>query len=481
MKALSYEDYQRLSEEGRPVPVFREVPGDLRTPVSAFLSLGTRAERAFLLESVLGGERLARYSFLGRNPESTLEVRDGRVFVGDGSGETELEEGLLDALRSRLSSPPAEIPGLPRFTGGAVGYLHYDAARLFERVPDRHGASRGTVASFCFYNSLVAFDHVRQRLVLIAIAEPGSRAAFQGAQEILDGFEEDLGWERRPSASRRTDAPVALEGKNDPGFQAAVLEAKEHIVAGDIFQVVLSRQHEVDCEADPFSVYRALRMVNPSPYMYFLKEGERTTIGASPEMLVRVEGRQVETRPIAGTRPRPGHNDEALARELLADQKERAEHLMLVDLGRNDLGRVCRFGSVQVPELMKVEHYSHVAHIVSSVTGELAEGRDALDALAATFPAGTLSGAPKIRAMQIIDELEPVPRGLYGGALGYLDMRGNLDFCIAIRTLTMKGGRATLQAGAGIVADSDPAAEERETDAKARALFEALKLAGGLA
>jgi len=481
MKALSYEDYQRLSEEGRPVPVFREVPGDLRTPVSAFLSLGTRAERAFLLESVLGGERLARYSFLGRNPESTLEVRDGRVFVGDGSGETELEEGLLDALRSRLSSPPAEIPGLPRFTGGAVGYLHYDAARLFERVPDRHGASRGTVASFCFYNSLVAFDHVRQRLVLIAIAEPGSRAAFQGAQEILDGFEEDLGWERRPSASRRTDAPVALEGKNDPGFQAAVLEAKEHIVAGDIFQVVLSRQHEVDCEADPFSVYRALRMVNPSPYMYFLKEGERTTIGASPEMLVRVEGRHVETRPIAGTRPRPGHNDEALARELLADQKERAEHLMLVDLGRNDLGRVCRFGSVQVPELMKVEHYSHVAHIVSSVTGELAEGRDALDALAATFPAGTLSGAPKIRAMQIIDELEPVPRGLYGGALGYLDMRGNLDFCIAIRTLTMKGGRATLQAGAGIVADSDPAAEERETDAKARALFEALKLAGGLA
>ena len=481
MKALSYEDYEKLSEEGRPVPVFREIPGDLRTPVSAFLSLGTRVEQAFLLESVLGGERLARYSFLGRNPESTLEVRDGRVLVQDASGETELTESLLDALRSRLSSPPAEIPGLPRFTGGAVGYLHYDAARLFERVPDRHGASRGTVASFAFYNSLVAFDHVRQRLVLIAIAEPGSRDAFQGAQEILDGFEEDLGWERRPSAVRRTELPTALERKDGSGFQAAVLDAKEHIAAGDIFQVVLSRQHEVDCEADPFSVYRALRMVNPSPYMYFLKEGERTTIGASPEMLVRVEGRHVETRPIAGTRPRPGDNDEALARELLADQKERAEHLMLVDLGRNDLGRVCRFGSVQVPELMKVEHYSHVAHIVSSVTGELAEGRDALDALAATFPAGTLSGAPKIRAMQIIDELEPVPRGLYGGALGYLDMRGNLDFCIAIRTLTMKGGRATLQAGAGIVADSDPAAEERETDAKARALFEALKVAGGLA
>jgi len=270
-------------------------------------------------------------------------------------------------------------------------------------------------------------------------------------------------------------------GADGPDYQTAVLKAKEHIAAGDIFQVVLSRQHGVDCEADPFSVYRALRMVNPSPYMYFLKEGDKTTIGASPEMLVRVEGSRVETRPIAGTRPRPGDDDEALERELLADEKERAEHLMLVDLGRNDLGRVCRFGSVQVPELMTVEHYSHVAHIVSSVTGELAEGRDALDALAATFPAGTLSGAPKIRAMEIIDDLEPVSRGLYGGALGYIDLGGNLDFCIAIRTLTMTGNRATLQAGAGIVADSDPAAEEHETNVKAQALFEALRVAGGLA
>lgn len=481
MKALSYEEYQKLSEEGRPVPVFREIPGDLRTPVSAFSSLGTRVERSFLLESVLGGERLARYSFLGRNPTSTLEVRDGRVFARGGSGEEEVKDGLLDALRARLQSHPVEIPGLPRFTGGAVGYLHYDAARLFEKLPDRHGASAGTVASFAFYDSLVAFDHVGQRLVLIAIAPPGSREAFQGAQEILDGFEEDLGWERRPSGARRAEAPEEPQRQDGPAFQAAVDTAKEHIAAGDIFQVVLSRQHTVDCQADPFSVYRALRMVNPSPYMYFLKEGERTTIGASPEMLVRVEGRHVETRPIAGTRPRPGDNDEALARELLADQKERAEHLMLVDLGRNDLGRVCRFGSVQVPELMTVEHYSHVAHIVSSVTGELADGHDALDALAATFPAGTLSGAPKIRAMQIIDELEPVSRGLYGGALGYLDMRGNLDFCIAIRTLTMVGSKATLQAGAGIVADSDPAAEEQETNAKSRALMEALKVAGGLA
>jgi anthranilate synthase component 1 len=482
MKALSYEEYQRLSEGGRPVPVFRELPGDLRTPVSAFLSLGTRAGSAFLLESVLGGERLARYSFLGRDPKATLEVRDGRVLLRDGAGARELEEGLLDALRSRLRTPPAQVPGLPRFTGGAVGYLHYDAARLFERLPDRHRASRGLVASFAFHDSLVAFDHVGQRLVLIAVAEPGSREAFDGAQRVLDRFEDDLGWERRPAGTRPSSAPPALErARTDgPAYQEAVRQAKEHIAAGDIFQVVLSRQHGMDCDADPFSVYRALRMVNPSPYMYFLKEGNRATIGASPEMLVRVEGTCVETRPIAGTRPRPGGDDAALERELLADEKERAEHLMLVDLGRNDLGRVCRFGSVRVPELMTVEHYSHVAHIVSSVVGELADGFDALDALAATFPAGTLSGAPKIRAMEIIDELEPVSRGLYGGALGYIDLGGNLDFCIAIRTLTMAGGRATLQAGAGIVADSDPAAEERETDAKARALYEALKVAGGL-
>jgi anthranilate synthase component 1 len=482
MNALGYEAYERLSEAGRPVPVFREIPGDLRTPVSAFLSLASRSERAFLLESVAGGERLARYSFLGRDPVGRLEVRGGKVAIHGAAGAREEAAGLLDALRSRLGAPPAEVPGLPRFTGGAVGYLTWDAARLFERLPDHHGAAQGVVASFAFYGSLVAFDHVRQRLVLIAVAEPGSRAAFEQAQRVLDGFEEDLGWERRPPTTRRAEPPPALPFADGAAFRSAVLAAKEHIAAGDIFQVVLSRQHTVDCALDPFTVYRALRMVNPSPYMYFLKDGESAVAGASPEMLVRVEGRRVETRPIAGTRPRlEGRGDEAVARELLADEKERAEHLMLVDLGRNDLGRVCRFGSVQVAELMKVEHYSHVAHIVSSVVGEMAEGKDALDALAATFPAGTLSGAPKIRAMEIIDALEPRARGLYGGALGYIDLRGNLDFCIAIRTLLLKGGKATLQSGAGIVADSDPAAEERETEAKAQALFEALAVAGGLA
>jgi len=481
MKALSYDEYQRLSEGGLSVPVFRELAGDLRTPVSAFFSLGTRSERAFLLESVLGGERLARYSFLGRDPVARLEVSGGKVLVQDDSGAREATAGLMSALRERLGPPPAEVPGLPRFTGGAVGYLTWDAARLFERLPDQHGATLGTVASFAFYRSLVAFDHVRQRLVLMALAAPGSRAEYDRATGVLDALERDLGWERRVSDARPAERPATLPFKDGERFRDSVAAAKEYIASGDIFQVVLSRQHTVDCGLDPFTVYRALRMVNPSPYMYFLKDGETQVCGASPEMLVRVEGKRVETRPIAGTRPRGGRPDEAVARELLADEKERAEHLMLVDLGRNDLGRVCRFGSVQVAELMKIEHYSHVAHIVSSVVGELAEGKDALDALAATFPAGTLSGAPKIRAMQIIDELEPTARGLYGGALGYIDLGGNLDFCIAIRTLVMRAGKATLQSGAGIVADSDPAYEERETEAKAQAIFEALAVAGGLA
>jgi anthranilate synthase component 1 len=484
MKALGFEEYERLSTGGGPVPVFREVPADLLTPVSAFLALSARSERAFLLESVLGGERLARYSFLGRDPDATLELRGRRVELREGTTARVLAEGLLPALRALTGPAAAEVPGLPRFTGGAVGYLAYDAVRLFESIPDRHPPSSAPLASFSLYRSLVAFDHVGQRLVLIADAEPGSRAAFVRAQDLLDRLEEDLRWQRRPAAERlRGGAPEAMGLRDGAAFRAAVTRAKEYIAAGDVFQVVLSRQETVPCEADPFTVYRALRMVNPSPYMYFLKDGGTAVAGASPEMLVRVENGGVETRPIAGTRPRgfSPEQDERLVRELAEDDKERAEHLMLVDLGRNDLGRVCRFGSVTVPEFMKVERYSHVAHLVSSVVGELAEGRDALDALAATFPAGTLSGAPKIRAMEIIDELEPVRRGLYGGALGYLDLRGNLDFCIAIRTLTMAAGRATLQAGAGIVADSDPAAEERETQAKADALFEALRVAGGLA
>jgi anthranilate synthase component 1 len=473
MRRLSFEEYERLSAGGGLVPVFREIPGDLLTPVSAFLALRGHSERAFLLESIVGGERVARYSFVGRDPVATVEARSG-------------DAGFLSALRSRLGPPAAEVPGLPRFTGGAVGYLAYDAVRLFERVPQRHGPTDAPVASFSFYRSLVAFDHVLQRLVLIADAEPGRRAAFEDAQALLDGLESDLrqarpaGAGKRAASQERLDPGAALG--DGAGYRDAVGRAQAYIAAGDAFQVVLSRQKTVRCLHDPFTVYRALRMVNPSPYMYFLKDGTSAIAGASPEMLVRVEGRRAEMRPIAGTRPRGATPDEdaRLEEELATDAKERAEHLMLVDLSRNDLGRVCRFNSVSVPELMKVERYSHVSHLVSTVTGELAEGRDALDALVAAFPAGTLSGAPKLRAMEIIDELEPQPRGLYGGAVGYIDLRGNLDFCITIRTLLLQGGRAVVQAGAGIVADSDPEAEQRETEAKAAALVEALGLAGEL-
>ena len=484
MKSLGFDEYQRLSEAGGLVPVYREIPGDLLTPVSAFLALAGQAESAFLLESVVGGERIARYSFLGRNPVSTLEVRGRRLLERRNHEERTVEEDLLSALRARVGRSHAEVPGLPRFTGGAVGYLTYDAVRLFERLPERHPGEE-PIASFSFYRSLVAFDHVLQRLVLIADAEPASRRAYEEAQSVLDGLEADLR-AYRPATALRRAASCAPESAGEGAplgdgsvFRAAVAQAKEHIAAGDIFQVVLSRGRTVPARSDPFTVYRALRMVNPSPYMYFLKDGSSAIAGASPEMLVRVENREVETRPIAGTRRR-GRSDEEDARlgeELLADAKERAEHVMLVDLGRNDLGRVCRFESVRVPEFMGLERYSHVIHIVSSVTGELRDDKDALDALVAAFPAGTLSGAPKIRAMEIIDELEPARRGLYGGALGYLDLRGNLDFCIAIRTLVFRSGQATIQAGAGIVADSDPEAEQRETEDKAGAMLAALRLA----
>jgi anthranilate synthase component 1 len=482
MKSLSYDDYERLSEAGGLVPVFRELAGDLLTPVSAFRALGARSERAFLLESVLGGEQLARYSFLGRDPVATVEARGREVFEHAGGQTRAVEGDLLSALRARLPRSSVELADLPRFTGGAVGYLTYDAVRLFEKIPDRHAAAGGLVASFSFYRSLVAFDHVRQRLVLIADAEPGSRAAFERALSVLDGLETDLREAAAAPAARPRGSFVDATFGDGQDFREAVGRAKEYIAAGDIFQVVLSRQRTVDCGIDPFTVYRALRMVNPSPYMYFLKEGETSIAGSSPEMLVRVEGRRVETRPIAGTRRRgdSAAEDTRLGTELLADEKERAEHIMLVDLGRNDLGRVCSFRSVAVPEFMKLERYSHVIHIVSSVVGELAGPRDALDALVATFPAGTLSGAPKIRAMEIIDELEPAARGLYGGALGYIDLRGNLDFCIAIRTLVFRNGQATVQAGGGIVADSDPWGEQRETEAKAGALVQALRLAGEL-
>jgi anthranilate synthase component 1 len=484
MKRMSYEEYARFSDGGKLVPVYRQIPADLLTPVSAFMALQGPSRRSFLLESVVGGERVARYSFIGRDPLSTIEVRGGRVLERDAEGVRSSPHDLLTTVRAKLAQG-VEVPGLPRFTGGAVGYLTYDAIRLFEKIPDRHPATDLPIASFSFYRALVAFDHVQQRLILIANAEPGRKSSYGEALSVLDGLEADLRGFRIPPPAATASASTSTFPQSlgdGAAFREAVLRAKEYIAIGDIFQVVLSRQSKAPCNIDPFTVYRALRMVNPSPYMYFIKEEDRAIAGASPEILVRVENGKVETRPIAGTRPRGANEEEdrRLAEELLADEKERAEHIMLVDLGRNDLGRVSQFESVTVPDFMAIERYSHVMHIESSVHGQLRSGKDALDALVATFPAGTLSGAPKIRAMEIIDELEPARRGLYGGALGYLDLRGNLDFCIAIRTVTFEDGEATVQAGAGLVADSDPTAEQRETEAKSGAMFEALRMASGI-
>jgi anthranilate synthase component 1 len=375
------------------------------------------------------------------------------------------------------------VPGLPRFTGGAVGYLGYDAAAWFEPVRLQDTTASDEEAGFMLFDTVLAFDHVRHRILIIANAritgDEDLESLYQFACAKIDFVEREL--DRTLSKPQRTEAEAfeVTSNVSRAEFEQMVRTAKEYIAAGDIYQVVLSQRFEAPLAADPFTVYRALRHVNPSPYMYFLRVGGRSIVGSSPEMLVRVEGRRVETHPIAGTRPRGRTEDEdvRLAEELKRNEKERAEHVMLVDLGRNDVGRVCEYGSVRVPQFMGLERFSHVMHLTSIVEGKLADDRDRLDALVSCFPAGTVSGAPKVRAMQIIKELEPSGRGLYAGAVGYLDFAGNLDFCIAIRTVIMSKGKAFVQAGAGIVMDSNPAAEYDETKDKAKALLRALELA----
>ncbi len=374
------------------------------------------------------------------------------------------------------------VPGLPRFTGGAVGYLAYDTARWFEPSVSSEPAS-GDAAGFMLFDTVLAFDHVQHRILLIANArisgDEDLRALHQFACAKIEFLEREL--ERALSLTRgaSVDALTMSSNLTQPEFEEIVKQAKEYIAAGEIYQVVLSQRFSANTGVDPFTVYRALRHVNPSPYMFFVRMAGRSIVGSSPEMLVRVEGRRAVTHPIAGTRPRgrTEEEDQRLGDELKRNEKERAEHVMLVDLGRNDLGRVCTYGSVRVPTFMTLERYSHVMHLVSVVEGQLAEDRDRLDALVACFPAGTVSGAPKVRAMQIIRELEKTPRGIYAGAIGYLDFAGNLDFCIAIRSVVLESGQAFVQAGAGIVADSNPTAEYEETRDKARAMVRALELA----
>src|SRR4051795_5632939 len=492
MKQTSYEEFVELARRGTFVPVVKEIMADLLTPVSAFLKIAEHSDYAFLFESVEGGEQVARYSFLGKDPFLVLRSRRGKTTIERSGTTSATDEAFVPALRRLMAEFRSPfVPGLPRFTGGAVGFIGYDAAPEFEPALVRTWADKGLSgrdededeAGFMLCDAVLAFDHVKHRILIVANAritpDEDLESLYQFACAKIQFLEREL---ERNLSHKRPDAAEALSFTSNhtkERFEEQVRAAKEHIAAGDIYQVVLSQRFEAEVAAEPFTVYRALRHVNPSPYMYFIRMGGVSVVGSSPEMLVRVEGSRVETHPIAGTRPR-GRNDEEdmrMAEELKRNEKERAEHVMLVDLGRNDVGRVCEYGSVRVPQYMALERYSHVMHLVSTVEGRLAEEHDHLDALVACFPAGTVSGAPKIRAMQILSELEPTRRELYAGAVGYIDFAANLDFCIAIRTITIRDGIARVQAGAGIVADSNPAAEYEETRDKARALLQAIEMA----
>jgi anthranilate synthase component 1 len=484
MQITSFDAFKELAQRGTFVPVYKEIVADLLTPVSAFLKVAEHADYAFLLESVEGGEQVARYSFLGKDPFLIVRARGGKVLIDRAGETTESDKPFTATIRELMAGFHSPfVPGLPRFTGGAVGYLGYDAAAWFEPVTLQKADAEHDEAGFMLFDTVLAFDHVRHRILIIANArisgDEDLESLYQFACAKVEFVEREL--ERALSKTvPPSGAPLEVTSNvTREEFEGMVRAAKEYIAAGDIYQVVLSQCFEAAIDADPFTVYRALRHVNPSPYMYFLRVGARSIVGSSPEMLVRVEGRQVQTHPIAGTRPRGRTEDEdvRLGEELKRNEKERAEHVMLVDLGRNDIGRVAKYGTVRVPTYMTLERYSHVMHLVSIVEGRLDDQHDRLDALVACFPAGTVSGAPKVRAMEIIAELENRRRGVYAGAVGYLDFAGNLDFCITIRTVLIENGRAYVQAGAGIVADSNPTAEYEETKDKARAVLRALELA----
>jgi anthranilate synthase component 1 len=494
---LQLDDFLRYAKQGTMVPVYRELLADTLTPVTAFLRLRRLNEPAFLLESVEGGERVGRYSFLGRQPREKITAKGDEVILERGGKSERLTGGFFKALDQHLRPlRTVSVPGLPPLTGGAVGYVGYDGVRWIEKLPDRHSRETSLAdAEFQFYDTLVAFDHPKHRLYLISnvsIPETGKKtraeleSAFAGAQEKIDELEEALSRplpEEECPQNLEALAPESLEVGMSSNFtreefESAVKRAKDYISAGDAFQIVLSQRFQRELTVDPFDVYRSLRALNPSPYLFYLQWEDSALLGSSPETMVRVEGRKAMVRPIAGTRPRgvDEATDCALQEELLADQKELAEHRMLVDLGRNDIGRVAKFGTVNLSRLEEVERYSHVMHIVSEVEGDLSDELTAVDAFCAGFPAGTVSGAPKIRAMEIIDELEPSRRSTYAGAVGYVDFAGNLDTCIAIRTLLIHKGMASLQAGAGIVADSVPEREYFETIHKASALYEAIRM-----
>src|SRR5690348_6539078 len=487
-----YKHFAALAKDSTLVPVARTVAADLRTPVSAFLSIAAGEPNSFLLESVEGGEKVGRYTFLGMKPYMILRARGGEVTLERGKKRERLEGSAFKALDRLLREhKPARVPGLPPFTAGAVGYFAHDAVRQLEKLPAL--AKDDLKLPDCvlmFFDRLLAFDHVRHEIFIIATAnvrEQPPEKAYDRAVRDIAAIEKKLN-APLPRKYLHTSKPywgrlkVQISVKKER-FLKTVEKIKDYIMAGDVFQAVPSLRLELEPDVPPFTIYRALRRVNPSPYMYFLRMGDMTVLGSSPEMLVRVTGRKLEYRPIAGTCKRGADEAEdlRLEQELRADEKERAEHVMLVDLGRNDVGRVSDFGTVKVRDLMFVERYSHVMHLVSAIEGQLRKDLSPVDALAACFPAGTLTGAPKVRAMQIIEEVEPVRRGIYGGSVLYADFAGNLDSCIAIRTMLVKGRKAYVQAGAGIVADSIPENEYQECLNKTQALVRAVELEIGRA
>ncbi|MGA2728372.1 MAG: anthranilate synthase component I [Terracidiphilus sp.] len=502
----SRKEFLALAKAHSLVPVYRTLTADLETPVSAFLRAAWQERECFLLESVEGGEQVGRYTFIGLNPYKRIVARGRNIAISEGKRTVHLEGDIFAVLREALGGhKPARLPGMPPFTSGAVGFFAYDAVRQIERLPELAKDELGVPdACLLFFDEVLAFDHVRKQIWLMVTADVTLLApdkAYANAVKRLAKLEKRLAGPLPKFRSAKDDGKLKVNYRTrKKDFLAAVERTKEYIAAGDVFQTVLSQRFDMEPGLDTFQVYRALRTVNPSPYMYFLRltpngalggtpknsskkskhpAGAIELAGSSPELLVRVHDGKVEYRPIAGTRRRGASEAEdlALEKEMLSDEKERAEHVMLVDLGRNDVGRVSEFGSVKVDRLMFVERYSHVMHIVSTIEGRLKRELTAVDALRACFPAGTLSGAPKVRAMEIIEELEPARRGTYGGAVLYADFSGNLDSCIAIRSLLAKDGKGYVQAGAGIVADSVPELEHQESLNKAQAVIRAIKQA----
>ena len=486
----SFQEFQKLAKQGNLIPVYHVFSADLLTPVSAYLRLAQGARYSFLLESVEGGEKIARYTFAGANPEEVFRYSGGACVLEDRNRMIWEERDPISFLREHVAKfQPVRVPGLPPLVAGAIGYFSYDMVRLIERLPRRLRDDIGLYdAMLMFYRGLIAFDHVQHQLWIVrnVYAEgPGSlRAKYNAAANEIRQTRELLEAPVESEKPRREPERAAHALKVSSNFRRSeylqvVKKAKQYIRAGDIFQVVISQRFSAKTKSDPFDVYRELRALNPSPYLFYLQLNDVHVVGSSPEMLVKVQGKDIFYRPIAGThwRGKDEAEDLRLEREMLESEKERAEHIMLVDLGRNDLGRVCEYGSVRVEKLMTVERYSHVMHLVSSLHGQLREDVDCFDALMSCFPAGTVSGAPKVRAMEIIEELEKTRRGIYAGGILYLDFAGNLDSCIALRTMVIKSGVAHVQAGGGIVADSTPEGEFDESVNKSKALLRALETA----